>query len=64
MGQTVHLGARVPVELFEAAAKAAGLPPERNTAVIRYALAKLAGLDPHPYTADRPKGRHRKAAAA
>lgn len=62
MGQTVHMGVRVPVELIEAARQAAGV--SGDTAVIRYALAALAGLDPHEHARPRQIGRPRKVATA
>ncbi|MGH3612674.1 MAG: hypothetical protein ACRDRK_08770 [Pseudonocardia sp.] len=62
MGQTVLMGAKVPVELADAARKAAGLTS--STEVIRYALAALAGLDPHEHARPRRIGRPRKARAA
>jgi hypothetical protein len=61
---TKHVGAKVPVELLEAAIKATGLPSPKDTAVIRYALAALAGLDPAEHAKDLRTGRPRKAAAA
>lgn len=54
MELTVKLCARVPVDLFEAARGATGLATAGDTAVIRYALAQLAGLDPAEHA------RHRK----
>ncbi len=64
MEQTVRLSARVPVELIEAARAAIELPAEGDTAVIRYALAQLAGLDPVAHAQHRkPPGRPRKVKA-
>lgn len=62
MARTVHMGARVPVELAEAARKAAGL--SSSTEVIRYALARLTDLDPDEHARHRQTGRPRKVAAA
>ncbi len=45
MAPTVYLGVRVPPELLEAARTTAGRPDATTTTLIRYALAKLAGLD-------------------
>lgn len=64
MRQTVHVGVRVPVELIEAARTATQLPAAGDTAVIRYALAQLAGLDPAEHARHRRSpGRPRKVKA-
>lgn len=42
---TVYLGVRVPPDLLTAARTTAGRPDAGTTELIRYALAKLAGLD-------------------
>jgi len=65
MRQTVHVGVRVPIELIEAARTATQLPEAGDTAVIRYALARLAGFDPAEHARHRKSpGRPRKVKAA
>lgn len=55
MANSVVMAARVPAELAEAARAAADLPT--TTAVVRYALAVLAGLDPAKHARPLKEGR-------